>query len=751
MSAIEGHHDLCHCSGALRKAKKTMIGSAKLFTFLASCLAVSNAWAQERLYCERPPLPLTPLLEGELPIGPDQLQMLADRADVTRDGQIELSGGVAVRGQDTVVAAEHADYDPARGRLVLEGDVRFQQPGVGISGEKAAFDYGAAEIAFAESTFSLPERPARGAAEALVLRGEGSIEMGGIEFTTCPVGNEDWKLKAREFNMDLGKGTATGRGVRLRFKGVPILYTPFISFPLTDARKSGFLLPELNTSDRLGTEFSLPYYFNIRPNLDLTMTPRWMSRRGLMLGNEFRYLTQSTAGTFEFEYLPDDRRTKTERSFGRIRHETIFPSQTRTRVDVENASDSQYFEDFGGSIAETSVTHLDRRIQTEHFGRYWSVFGLVQDYQTIDTSIARDDRPYERLPQIAVQGLWPWKVFGFGLRSELANYTRDVGVTGVRFTADPRLSIPWDKGSYYVVPEAKWNHLQYELSDIDPGADPNPSVGVPQFSMDLGVRLERQAGKLGKLAQTLEPRLLYTYIPFRDQTDLPVFDTGLADFNTIQLFRKNRFVGSDRIGDSNTVSVGLTSRLLEGESGKQILTATIGQAYYIDDQRVSLPDEPPDVGSTSELVAELGLDVYKNWSVDLGYQYDTDTDNTSKAGVGFQFQPGDDKVLNMGYRFRRAQLEQYDVSFAWPVARSWDIVGRWLFAADEKTNLDRFLGIEYQSCCWGIRIVGRRYIIDRTGESDTTISLQLELKGFTNVGSGTDKFLERGILGYSAN
>jgi LPS-assembly protein len=728
-----------------------MIGSGKLLTLLGLCLVATNVWPQERLFCEKPPLPETPLPEGLLPIGPEELQMFADHADVTRAGQIELRGGVAVRGQDKVVAAGRASYDPVAGRLVLEDDVRFQQPGVGITGEKAEFDYGAALIAFTESTFSLPDRPARGAAESLVVRGEGSIQMDGIEFTTCPVGNNDWKLKARDLDMDLAKGQATGRGVRLRFKGVPILYTPFISFPLSDARKSGFLLPDLNTSDRTGTDFRLPYYFNLRPNLDLTLTPRWMSRRGLMLGSEFRYLTQSTAGTFEFDYLPEDRSTKAERSFGRVRHQTIFASETRTRVLVDNASDSQYFEDFGGSIAETSITHLDRKIHTEHLGKHWAVFGLLQNYQTIDTTIPRDERPYERLPQVALQGLWPWKVLGLGLRSELANYHRDVGVTGVRFAADPSINIPWDKGSYYVVPEAKWHYLQYELSDVEPGDSTNPSVSVPEFSLDAGVRFERTAGKLGKLAQTLEPRVLYTYIPFRDQTNLPVFDTGLADFNTIQLFRKNRFVGGDRIGDSNTLSVGLTSRLLEGESGKQILTATIGQAYYIDDQRVGLPDEPSEVGRSSEILAELGLDVYKNWSVDLGYEYDTEIDNTSKAEVGFQFRPADDKILNMGYRFRRAQLEQYDVSFAWPLARSWDIVGRWLFAADEKTSLDRFLGLEYQSCCWGIRLVGRRHIIRRTGESDTTISLQLELKGFSNVGSGTDKFLEHGILGYSAD
>ena len=728
-----------------------MTGSTKLFTLLVFCLAGANSWAEDRLFCEKPPLPETPLPANLIPIAPDQLQMFADHADVTRAGQIELSGGVAVRGLDKVVAAEYASYDPLAGRLVLEDNVRFQEPGMGISGERAEFDYGAAQIAFSESTFSLPERPARGAAESLIVRGEGAIELGGIEFTTCPVGNNDWKLKAREFDMDLAAGTATGRGVRLRFKGVPILYTPFISFPLSDARKSGFLLPKLNTSDRTGTDFSLPYYFNLRPNLDLTLTPRWMSRRGLMLGSEFRYLTRSTEGTLEFDYLPEDRRTNEERSFGRIRHQTIFATETRTRVMIDNASDSQYFEDFGGSIAETSVTHLDRRIQTDHFGQHWSVFGLVQDYQTIDTTIPPDMRPYARLPQVALQGLWPWKLLGFGLRTELSNYHRDVGVTGVRFNADPRITIPWDKGSYYVVPEAKWNHRQYDLSDVEPGDNTSPSVSVPEFSLDAGVRFERQAGKLGKLAQTLEPRVLYTYIPFRDQTDLPIFDTGFADFNMIQLFRKNRFVGGDRIGDSNTVSIGLTSRLLDGESGTQFLTATVGQAYYIDDQRVSLPDEPSDIGSASDLVAELGLDVYKNWSVDLGYEYDTGTDNTSKAGVGFQFKPADDKILNMGYRFRRAQLEQYDVSFAWPVARSWDIVGRWLFAADERTNLDRFVGIQYESCCWGIRLLGRRHIIRRTGESDTTISLQLELKGFTSVGSGTDKFLERGILGYSAD
>jgi LPS-assembly protein len=273
---------------------------------------------------------------------------------------------------------------------------------------------------------------------------------------------------------------------------------------------------------------------------------------------------------------------------------------------------------------------------------------------------------------------------------------------------------------------------------------------VPAVNVETGFVLERPSGSHGQRVQTLEPRLLYLYVPYRDQDDLPVFDTGLPDLNLVQLFRTNRYVGADRVGDANQVSVGVTSRLLDAAGGRQFLSATLGQAYYFEDPRVRLPEEPPRDQSTSDVIAELELAAFKNWNARLGYQWNPDETRTEKSEVYVQYRPASNTVVNAGYRFRHDLLEQFDVSAAWPIGDRWRAFGRWVYSLDEEQTLDQFLGFEYGSCCWALRIVTRRFVSSRTGDTDTSVGLQLELKGLSNVGVDNESFLRDAIRGYSA-
>ena len=270
------------------------------------------------------------------------------------------------------------------------------------------------------------------------------------------------------------------------------------------------------------------------------------------------------------------------------------------------------------------------------------------------------------------------------------------------------------------------------------------------MSLDSGLVLERDAGSRGQRMQTLEPRLLYLYIPYRDQDELPVFDTGLPDLNLVQLFRRNRYVGADRVGDANQVSVGLTTRLLDSRQGRQFLSATLGQAYYFEDPKVTLPDEPVRDRSSSDLIAELELAAFKNWNARFGYQWNPDQTRTEKSEFYVQYIPATDRVINAGYRYRRDLLEQFDVSAAWPITPQWRGFGRWVYSLSEEKTLDQFLGLEYSSCCWALRIVTRRFVSSRTGDSDTSVGLQLELKGLSGVGVDNEAFLRDSIRGYSA-
>ena len=273
---------------------------------------------------------------------------------------------------------------------------------------------------------------------------------------------------------------------------------------------------------------------------------------------------------------------------------------------------------------------------------------------------------------------------------------------------------------------------------------------MPIASLDTGLVLERATNGGGRV-QTLEPRVLYVNIPFRDQQDLPVFDTITPDINLVQLYRKNRFIGIDRIGDTEQLSIGVTSRLLDVSSGRELMTATIGQTRYFGDRRVTLPGVAASTLESSDYIAELRFLVWENINFDFGHQWRTGENGTTQSEARLQYRPANNKLLNLAYRFRRQSVEQGDLSWSWPVSKQWNFVGRYNFSFRDQEVLEQFFGLEYESCCWGLRLISRRHISTRDGTRDSSLGLQLVLKGMSSVGTAADRFLERGILGYSAD
>jgi LPS-assembly protein len=273
---------------------------------------------------------------------------------------------------------------------------------------------------------------------------------------------------------------------------------------------------------------------------------------------------------------------------------------------------------------------------------------------------------------------------------------------------------------------------------------------LPIFSVDSGFVLERPSGSKQQRVQTLEPRVQYVYIPFRNQNAIPIFDTDTPDLNMVELFRPNRYVGADRVGDANQVSAGVTTRLLDAQNGQQFLTATVGQAYYFEQPRVTLPGETATNRSSSDLIAEVELDAFKHWNGRVAYQWDPDANQTERSEVGVQYRLASDSVVNFAYRYQRDLLEQVDMSAAWPIGTQWHAFARWVYSLSENKTLDQFVGLEYSSCCWAVRVVTRRFVSSRSGASDTSVGLQLELKGLSSVGVDNEAFLQDAIRGYSA-
>jgi len=668
------------------------------------------------------------------------------------DPTAKMTGGVLLQRGDKQAGADSANYDPTSRSFLLEGNVRYQDRGTQVDSDLAEFTYDSGTVRFEGAEFSLGSSNARGAADALEINEAGTLQLDGVSYTTCPPGSNDWLIEAKDIDLDTRSGVGIARGMKLRFKGVPILYAPYLSFPIGDERKSGLLAPEIGSTQRGGNEIRMPYYFNLAPNYDATVTPHLMTDRGLQLQTQFRYLTNSMNGIVSADYLGSDNEFNDSRSFFGLQHQKLFAGGWRNRINFSEVSDSQYFEDLGGSLNTSSITHLNRTLNFDYYTQHLSFFGQIQDYQTIDDAIAPEDEPYRRLPQLLASGFWPDQWLGLALRfdAELVNFDRDVGVTGWRMNVAPEVALPIAKPGWFVTPAVVLDHTRYELSNTAPGQSSAPSRTLPIASLDSGFTLERTMKNKSRL-QTIEPRLLYVHVPFEDQSGLPVFDTIAPDLNLIQLYRKNRYLGVDRIADTDQVSVGITSRVLDSSTGRELVAATIGQTRYFTDSTVMLPGQDFVSTESSDYIAEVSFLLNENMNFDLGHQWGASGDGTAQSEARFQYRPSSNKILNLAYRFRRDSLEQGDLSWSWPVGSNWNVVGRYNFSFRDDEALEQFVGIEYESCCWGLRLVSRRHISTRDGTQDSSIGLQLVLKGMASVGTAADKILERGILGYSAD
>ena len=729
--------------------------SAKSLILTCSLLALTPAYGADELSCEtslgRALAVDSPLREIVLD-NPDTIQLEAGEfeAQLGPSPTARMSGGVLLRRDDKIAGADSAYYDPDQRALFLQGGVLYEDTHTQIQSRSAEFGYELGRIRFEGAEFSLGESNSRGAAENLEINQDGTLSLGNVEYTTCPPESEDWLLQGKSIVLDTGEGIGTAKGMKLRFKNVPILYLPSISFPISDARKSGILTPEIGSAGRSGNEVRVPIYWNIAPNYDTTITPRVLTSRGLLVETQFRYLTERNDGILSAAYLPDDSILDRERHNVRFEHRTLFDSGWRNRIRFHEVSDSQYFEDLGGSLSVSSTTHLDRNLRFDYYADRFSVFAQVQDFQTIDDTIQLSDQPYRRVPQLLASANWPVSIFRLGIESEIVNFDRDTGITGWRMNAAPSIEIPITQPGWFFRPSVAFDYTHYELSNALPGEDTSPTRSVPISSVDTGLILERTMANTNRI-QTIEPRMLYVNIPYRDQDALPVFDTITPDINLVQLYRKNRFLGIDRIGDTEQVSIGVTSRILDVASGRELITATIGQTHYLSDREVVLPGLSADTFDTSDYIAQLRFLLFENVNFDVGHQWDTGENGTTKSEARLQYRPANNKVLNVAYRFRRDSLEQGDVSWSWPVSSNWNFVGRYNYSLRDQEMLEQFFGLEYESCCWGLRLVSRRHISTRDGTLDSSFGLQLVLKGMTSVGTAADKMLERGILGYSAD
>ncbi len=698
---------------------------------------------------------------------PDQrpIQADAERAE-SSPTQSVLEGNASLSRGDQRLRADRITLDRATHRARTEGQFTYGDPRQALRGQQAEVDLNAETGWFEDVDYFLPERNAQGRAGSVrVDQGRGKTRLEDATYSTCRRGREMWELRAHEINLNEATGRGTARNLVLAFRDTPVFYFPWLSFPITDERQSGFLFPRQGYTSETGFDLTVPYYWNIAPNYDMTITPRLMTGRGVLLGAEFRYLNPNRQGKIDVEYIPDDRRYGGARGSFNLTDRAAPLPDFYTDLRYEYVSDDRYIWDLSNNLNFLTPNYLERHLDARYFGDGWQALARVQSFQILNTSLfSLTGNPYQRLPQLRFAGAWPPGAGGlsYQLHGEMVNFQQSDAVTGLRLDLWPTVGWTLERPWGYVKPQAGFRYTGYQLDNTAPDASDAPARSTPVASLDSGLVFERPLQidwpGVSSGTQTLEPRLFYLYVPYRDQDDIPLFDSSQMDRDYDWLFRRNRFTGADRMGDANQLTAALTTRLIDGPSGRERLRASIGQIQYFEDRRVTLePDAPPETWDTSGLITQGLLNLSSRWAVQGAVQLEPASSTIQRTAFDLRYYANFRQLVNVSYLLDRYQpdlslgdqIHSLDVSLLWPLAAQWRVLARWNQALNVDRNLETLAGLEYEDCCWAVRTVARQYRnTPQETDAQTAFYVELELKGLSRVGNNLENLLRNSISGY---
>ena len=678
-------------------------------------------------------------------------QMVGDQA--TGEGDIyTLTGNVHVQRGARWLEADSASYNKESDEVNAEGNVRTADELSSITGESAQFNLSTDQGHVDTVKYRWFEGGARGEAATAIIDSSDQLRLQQATFTTCEAGHEAWRIYANSVKLDNASGFGTASAALLTFKNVPIMFLPYMTFPINAQRKSGFLLPSMGNSKHLGTTIALPYYLNLAPNYDATVTARSMTKRGVQLENELRYITQHQRGLLRVDYLPKDDVAGEDRLFAAYRHSARLGQNGAMELNLNHVSDVDYFKDFGNSLSQASTSYVEERLDLSYARGSHSLIGRLQGYEMLDRTTSASSRPYRLLPQLIYTTRTSWDEYNTGLdfRAQLDRFDQRERVDGTRFDVAPSVTSPYQRMWGYSIPRITLRHTQYQLRNLD---DSHNTVArtLPVFSVDNGLFFDREFtfAKEPEI-QTLEPRLFYVYIPYQDQTTIPLFDTSATTFSFGQMFQENRFSGFDRIGDTNQLTAALTTRFISGTTGAERIRASIGQIFYFSDRQVTLSGSN-DTGRKSRIAAEVNATMTDKWVARAELVRNPELGKFDTIGANLRYRDGEGRIFSAYYRYVRDSIDQSDYVFRLPLSSRWHAVGRWAYSYHDERILETFAGLEYDSCCWGLSFVQRKYYTGPQASSDSEYNqswlIQLKLKGLTSLGDSVDKALDRGILG----
>ena len=673
----------------------------------------------------------------------------ADKMAGKSKDQIEASGDATLRQGGESIRADTLLFNQNTHEVDAQGGVILEQGGNTLSGPHLMLNMDTGVGKMERPQFYIKENNARGAADMLNILDRQHYSLNDATYTTCPAGNQDWQMKMGLLEIDRDRQVGVAHSALVEFKGVPILYSPWMDFPLSNQRKSGFLAPIFGGTSSGGSEITLPFYWNIAPNFDATLAPREMTKRGLMLNNEFRYLEPGFHGEMHIDVLPNDAIAKSTRALFSLNHEQTLTNRLSGYVNYTRVKDNDYFRDLGDAVNATSQSNLLQEGGLHFDAGWWTAMARVQNYQTLQDPAAPIAVPYTRLPQLTLNASQNYAGANASFAGEYVNFSHPTAVNATRLVLYPSVSYPLvNQPAYFVTPKVSVHSAYYAMGANNTGALPNASSTLPIFSLDSGVAFEREGNMFNSdYVQTLEPRAFYVYVPYKDQSQLPNFDSAQADFSITQMFMENRFFGNDRIGDANQLTLALTSRLLEPGNGMEHLKMMIGERISFSTPQVNLIT-PASSTNKSDILLALSGRVTRHWSLDSEFQFDPNQSHVQRYNIAAAYRPESGNVLNLGYRFTRNTLRQVDISTQLPLMGRWHAVARWNYSLQDSSILEAIGGLEYNQDCWMLRLVAQRFAT-ATQQSNTSFFIQLELNDFVKVGSDPLSLLRQSIPGYT--
>jgi LPS-assembly protein len=703
----------------------------------------------------------------------------AQHVDSSSQTIYRLSGTVKLQRADQQLQADSVDYNDTSTDYDARGNVRYQEAGQLLAASHMRGNTDASRGIADNVRYQMLDSRGNGVAKQGHLLDAQHSRYSMATYSTCDVGHHLWEFRAKSITIDKDTGVGVARNATMRIGNVPFLYLPYFTFPTDDRRKSGFLYPTIGNTSRSGFEVSAPYYLNLAPNYDATLDPRTYSDRGAMLAGEFRYLLPGSNGQLNVEYVPKDHGendgladTKGDsRYLAKFYDRTALWPGWQFVGSYNHASDSSYLYDYGDSLSHAAVYSLASSAAVMGGGTWWNASFGGTIYQNVNPFVTDRTLPYRQLPYATFSMDLPLsRWLEFGMDTQAVAFRKPGFVEGQREDIYPYLAADFGSSAWFVRPKLAYRYTAYQLSGgyqgygyggplaagaTGPFDQKSPSRALPIVSLDSGLIFDRSTSLFGSsYTQTLEPRLYYLYVPYRNQNNLPVFDTRLMSFDYWQLFSPNQFSGADRQMDANNLTAALTSRLLD-DGGVERVSASIGQIHYFSPQKVLATD-----WVRSAYVAQLDVQLSDRWRLASSYQWSPNTRLTDMASVELQRRLGSDGIFNFSYRYRRGLLEQYNASVVYPISDRWKLVGAWTYSVKDRETVDALAGVEYDSCCVSLQLVARNYINQNyygfgpspaggnTSLRDNAIMFEVVFKGLGSSGGQIDPLLRRDILGY---